>query len=227
MTLILGARCTDGAVISGDRKIVDLATRHPIGYDTKLFGALRNVIFGYAGSEDMFHVFLRYVVGDLVILRDDPDRYTNNNLFQKLSNTMRKLRCIRNRQNFVLEVMVARQFPKDGQSDLYYINSTGNYDRITEWRVIGQGQLVAKPLVQNSWKTDMKMKEFAELSYYIIKYIQEKKLDDSVGTGDDEQSIKYLEDAGDLDTEPLKKQLKEFKKGYSRHAKRFGDILAA
>ena len=117
MTLILGARCTDGVVISGDIKIVDLATRDLIGYSTKLFGALRNVIFGYTGSEDMFHVFLRYIVGDLVILRDDPDRYTNNNLFQKLSNAMHILREIRNRQDFALEIMVARQFPNYGQSE--------------------------------------------------------------------------------------------------------------
>ena len=55
-------------------KIVDLATRHPIGYRIKLFGALSNVIFGYAGSEDMFYVFLRCVIGDLVIIRDDPDK---------------------------------------------------------------------------------------------------------------------------------------------------------
>jgi hypothetical protein len=70
----------------------------------------------------------------------------------------------------------------------------------------------------------MNMKEFAELSYCIIKYVEEKKLDDSVGTGLDEPSIRYLEDAGDLDTEPLDKQLKEFKKVYSRHAKSFGEI---
>ena len=46
----------------------------------------------------------------------------------------------------------------------------------------------------------MEMKEFAELSYCIIKYIEKKKLSDSVGTGHDELSIKYLEDTGDLDT---------------------------
>ena len=53
----------------------------------------------------------------------------NNNLFQKLSNTMHILNEIRNRQDFVLDVMVARQFPNDGQSDLHYLNSLGNYDQ--------------------------------------------------------------------------------------------------
>jgi hypothetical protein len=76
MTLILGGRCTDGVVMIGDKKIVDLATRHLLGYNMKLFGALLNVIFGYVGTEDIFHIFLRYVVGDLVILRDDQDKYT-------------------------------------------------------------------------------------------------------------------------------------------------------
>jgi 20S proteasome alpha/beta subunit len=192
-----------------------------------LFGALRNVIFGYAGSEDMFHVFLRYIVEDLVILRDDPYRYTNSNLLQKLSNTMHVLRDIRNRQDFALQIMVARQFPNNGQSDLYVLNSLGNYDGVTEWRVIGQGELLARPLVQNNWKKDMEMKEFAELCYCIIKYIEEKKLNDSVGTGHNEPSIKYLQDTGDLDTEPFDNELKGFKQACSRYAKRFGDILAA
>ena len=31
---------------------------------------LRNIIFGYAGSEDCYNIFLRYALGDLVILRD-------------------------------------------------------------------------------------------------------------------------------------------------------------
>jgi hypothetical protein len=57
-------------------------------------------------------------------------------------------------------------------------------------------------------------------------YIEEKKLNDSVGTGLDEPSIKYLEDASDLDTEPLDKELKEFKQACTGYAKRFGDILA-
>ena len=91
-----------------------------------MFGALQNIIFGYAGSEDMFYVFLRCVIGDLMILRDDSDKYTHDNLFQKLSNIMRILMKIRNRHGFALEIIVARQFPKDRQSDLYLLNSLGN-----------------------------------------------------------------------------------------------------
>ena len=62
--------------------------------------------------------------------------------------------------------------------------------------------------------------------YCIIKYIEEKKLNDSVGTGHNEPSIKYLQDTGDLDTEPFDNELKGFKQACSRYAKRFGDILA-
>jgi|ERR671918_1724248 20S proteasome alpha/beta subunit len=227
MTLIIAARCTDGVVIAGDRKIVDLATRDPIGYIPKLFGALRNVIFGYAGSEDMFHVFLRYIVGDLVILRDDPQRYTNNNLVEKLSIAMHMLKKIRNRQDFALEIMIARQFPNNGRSDLFVLNSHGIYDPVTEWSMIGKGELIARSLVRNNWKTNMEMKEFAELSYCIIKYIEEKKLDDSVGTGLDKSSISYLEDTDDFDTEPSDMEFKEFKQACSGYEKIFGDISAA
>jgi 20S proteasome alpha/beta subunit len=123
MTLILGARCIDGVVVAADRKIIDLFTRDLLRYDDKVFGVLRNVILAYEGAEAMFRVFLRYVAGDVIILRDREEKYTANNLIQKLSTTMNMLREIRDQhsKDFRLSVMVARQFPKNGKSDLYVL----------------------------------------------------------------------------------------------------------
>jgi 20S proteasome alpha/beta subunit len=65
MTLVLGASCVDGVVIVADRKITDLITKNLVGYDEKIYGVLRNVIFAYEGAVDKFQVFLRYVAGIL------------------------------------------------------------------------------------------------------------------------------------------------------------------
>jgi hypothetical protein len=53
MTLVLASRCVDGAIVIAGRAITDLRTLE-IKYDNKLLsGVIRNVIFGYAGSEDI------------------------------------------------------------------------------------------------------------------------------------------------------------------------------
>jgi hypothetical protein len=95
MTLVLASRCVDGAIVIAGRAITDLRTLE-IKYDNKLLsGVIRNVIFGYAGSEDIYQIFVGYVVGDLVILRDDQERYTYQNMMQKFCMIMNLLRRIR------------------------------------------------------------------------------------------------------------------------------------
>ena len=84
MILVLGARCTDGVAMVADRKIVDLATKQLLKYNIKIHAPIRNVIFAYGGSADMFNVFHRYVVGDIMILRyNKRDQYNQENLFQR------------------------------------------------------------------------------------------------------------------------------------------------
>lgn len=217
MTLVLGARCTDGVAMVADKKMVDLATKQFLMYDTKIHAPIRNVIFGYGGSADMFDVFHRYVVGDIMILRDDESKYTQENLFQKFGNIMHKLRKIRNNMDFVLDVMVGRIFPGNVPSDLHVINSRGYYKSITEWTTIGQGEVQARPFIEKNWNSSMVMKDFAALSYCVIRYIENENLDESVGTGKNEPSIKYLADSEELDYEPSDTELDNFKNAYSQY----------
>jgi len=121
LTLILGARCIDGVVMIGDSKITDVMGTL-LRYGPKYAGALRNVIFGYSGVVDMFKVFGRYLVGDVVILRDSDDKYSPENLLEKVSEAIRVLLEARSNQSFDLRVMVGRQFPKDGNCDLCIVS---------------------------------------------------------------------------------------------------------
>lgn len=77
----------------------------------KIFGVLRHIIFGYAGSEDAFNIFLRYVVGDLVIKRDDSDAYSAVNNLEYFCSAVKKLNSIRMNQSMALSILVAREFP--------------------------------------------------------------------------------------------------------------------
>jgi 20S proteasome alpha/beta subunit len=82
LTLIVGAICTDGVVIVGDTKLTDTMGTL-LRYEPKLAGVLRNVIFGYAGAVVLYKVFERYLAGDVIILRDSPEKYTSHNLLKK------------------------------------------------------------------------------------------------------------------------------------------------
>lgn len=223
MTLDLGARCVDGVVIVADKKITDLTTRLLVKYDEKMYGVLRNVIFAYEGAEDMFKVFLRYVVGDVVMLRDDREKFTSDNLLQKLSDVMTILRNIRDprSKDFLLSIMVARQFPRGVMSDLNIVRSNGKCEFVSEWRAIGSGEIIAKKYIERKWNTNMKMLQFAELGYSVIKFIENENLDDTVGVDVGEPSIRYLSDDKDFDTSSNDEEYSRFEEVYDSYYKDF------
>jgi 20S proteasome alpha/beta subunit len=226
MTLVLGARCVDGVVVAADRKIINLTTRNLVDYDEKLYGVLSNVIFAYEGARDMFRVFLRYVAGDILILRDEEEKYTSNNLIQKLSNSMNILRGFRDEhsKDFSLSVMIARQFPRDGRSDLHVVKSNGKYEYVNEWASIGSAGITAKEYVKQNWNSNMVMREFAKASYCIIKYLEKENLDESVGVDVYNPSIKYLKDGAEIDTEPYANEFTKFEESYDTYARGFATI---
>jgi hypothetical protein len=174
-----------------------------------LAGVLRNVIFGYAGSVIMYKVFERYIIGDLMILRDSSDKYTDDNLVNKIADAMCVIKEARSNQYFDLRVMIGRQFPNDGESDLHIVSSEGRIDRIFSWKAIGKGELSANPIMERKWKEGMNMKEFALLSYCIIRCAEQERPEESVGG---EPKIRYQKDGADLDTEPSNDEIKEFQK---------------
>jgi 20S proteasome alpha/beta subunit len=224
MTLVLASQCIDGVIIVADRKITALGTLRFLRYDEKLKGVIRNVIFGYAGSEGGYQIFVRYVVGDLVILRDDLEHYTYQNMIQKLCKIMDLIREFR-RNPFLLDVVVARQFPMNGPSDLFLVRMDGNHQQISKWKAVGEGDPIASKIVRKFWNREMKMKDFAELGFCIIKYVEEEGLEPSVGVGDKRPSIKYLKDGGEIDTEPEPNEFSDFENAYNSYKNKFKEIL--
>jgi hypothetical protein len=85
--LVLGAKCSNGVTIIADTKI----TGHEdtfFGHQPKLFGELTNTIFGCAGTKDMVQLFRKYVLGDVISLRDSLEKYTDKNLMDNLKKIM-------------------------------------------------------------------------------------------------------------------------------------------
>lgn len=162
MTLALAAVCIDGVVIIEDTALTRMDTFELLGHDDKLRGVIRNVIFGYSGSEMMYDIFIKYIVGELVMLRDDVQHYTSINMISKFSRIMNLLRDIN--RSLILKILVARQFRGDGNSDLSMLSENGVVDSISTWKSIGAADLVAEPLVRDFWnkKSTVNMKDFAK-----------------------------------------------------------------
>jgi hypothetical protein len=113
----------------------------------------------------------------------------------------------RSNQPFNLTVLIGRQFPNNRKSDLPIVDSLGKLDSIADWKAIGKGASLVNPVVECKWNRDISMKEFANLSYCPIKYIENRKLEQSVGG---EPWVRYQKDGADLDTEPEEDEIKEF-----------------
>ena len=211
MTLVLGAICKNGVAVVGDRKIT-LLLGTVLKYDDKLFGVIQNVIFGYAGVETMFDIFSHYVVGDVIMKRDDTDnKYTPANLMEKLSSIMKLLKEARSNQSFDLRVIVARQFPNsNAKSDLAVVDSLGNVKNISaRYVAIGRAEQIGKRIMDEEWKRgeEITMEGFAKLAYYTIKKIEKQKLDLTVGG---EPMIRYLKNGGEIDKSPSEEEIKMF-----------------
>ena len=229
MTLVLGARCNDGVVIVTDLKLTSRASGEIklLRYEPKISGVFINVIFGYAGDVDIYDVFVNYAVGDSVRKRDDPnDVYTTNNFIQKLCDNMNKLRSIlvRNKMSLFLRLMIARQFPCNGKSDLHIVDSNGKHDSVTNWGAIGDAETCATELVKGRWQPDMTMSQFAELSYSTIRYIEEKKFSEYLGLGGEKPALKYLKDGERLDTDLTDEEWKKFQGSYPNYEKFFDSL---
>ncbi|MGB8937604.1 MAG: hypothetical protein WCC17_21145 [Candidatus Nitrosopolaris sp.] len=73
--------------------------------------------------------------------------------------------------------------------------------------MIGKGDSYANPVIEHKWNRDMRMKEFANLSYCLIKYIEKRNPEQSVGG---EPWVRYHKDGEDLDIVPKHDEIEEF-----------------
>ena len=77
-------------------------------------------------------------------------------------------------------------------STLTYITQHGIQRPINEFRIIGTGEKFAKIFMKKIWNKDMRMESIAELGYFIIKYIENFRLDNTVGVNDSHPEIWYI-----------------------------------
>ena len=78
---------------------------------------------------------------------------------------------------------------KTVDSVLQYVYPYGLAERVSKYRVIGHGEPYGAFFLKRWWKPNMTMLDVAELGFFIIKYIQEFELDNTVGIGNENPQI--------------------------------------
>jgi len=178
LTYILGARCKDGVVLIGDRKVT-LEGGTDFEYSDKIFMDIPPIIVGSSGVAGLFDKFRRRVARYLMSHREEASDIEN--FIEAIENITRELndryRTILRGNYFDVLIGILAQ---DG-AFLQYINPIGFAEVVRKYKVIGHGEPYGSIFLKKLWNPDMTMEQTAELGYFIIRHIEKLELDGSVG----------------------------------------------
>lgn len=242
MTLILGARCTDGVVLVADTKFTIDEGSDYIHDREKITGGIIGVLSAFSGSRpisECFRVELRHFISNNTGCSTD-------RIIMQISEIMNNLdkKFGSNWDSFdVMLGMSGTKFPHK-ESVLRYFYRDGRHEPVKQYKAVGSGSPHATYFLKRYYREGMTMKEFAQLSDFIIRYIshEEYPLDMSVGLDpkcsypqiiyipDDPNYCKPFNDGNPkVDCSPSQIQLDIFKE-YSEkkikevHSLTFGDV---
>jgi 20S proteasome alpha/beta subunit len=180
MTYILGSNCTDGVVLVGDRKIMLGSAKSE--YEDKLFRdtLVPWMVAGSSGITGLFEKFRERLTaylqtpaydGNMIALTTQIESITN-----ELNTTYRE-----RLQGEIFDVLLG--IKSTSNAILRYIYPSGFAVGVRNYKVIGHGEPYGSFFLKHWWRADMTMLEVAELGFFIIKYIQDFELDNTVGIG--------------------------------------------
>jgi 20S proteasome alpha/beta subunit len=188
MTFIVGAKCADGVVLVANRKIT-LLTKDGLNFDyrRKLFAELRHVVFGSSGSTGNYELFRSRVQSHI---------RKNDVLVDDMINVLSDIAFELNKryeynENLIFDVLVGIAYP-DKDSTLTYIDFYGSTHTVENYRVIGAGAKYAKMYLEKIWNDNLIMEQVAELAYFIIKCIEQFRLEASVGLDNENPQVWYI-----------------------------------
>ena len=189
VTLIIGAKCSNGVVMIADRKITHIYANNSIEYEyqNKLFGILSHIIIGSSGNTGMFDLFklrsMEYVVKNTV---------TIESIISRLCDITKRTNEEYNyRYDTSFDVLVGIQY-MDKNSELTYITHNGEPYSNRPCYTVGSGVSFARVFLKGINTENLTMRQFVEIGYFIIKYIEKTESDASVGIGYKHPQIWYI-----------------------------------
>jgi 20S proteasome alpha/beta subunit len=180
MTYILGADCADGVVLVGDRKVtLDDGAAHT--YEDKLFVSTAWMVVGSSGISGLFEKFRDKLSAYLATPEYDNNVYTLTSQIEIITRGLNETyhEILRGQ---VFDVLIG--IKSTVKAELKYVYPIGFAEGVRRYKAIGRGEPYGSFFLKRWWHKDMTMLEVAELGFFIIKYIQELELDNTVGIGD-------------------------------------------
>jgi 20S proteasome alpha/beta subunit len=181
LTYILGAKCKDGIVLVGDKRV----TRGTGGfeYEDKIFSDISNVVIGASGTVGLFDKFRRDIarvaeakanidVGDFIKAAEKMVFDLNTEYRDRTGGGF-------------IDLLVA--YGKTRRGELQYITPTGLAESVKRHHVIGSGAPYGAHYLKKLWNDKLTMRQAAVLGCFIIQHIEENELDQGVGIGNDDR----------------------------------------
>jgi 20S proteasome alpha/beta subunit len=163
MTYILGSRCQDGVVLVADRRFtVNQGGSITPTHGDKLYTQFSGIIMGFSGSRGGYELFETELEEYINTARGHNQTISRERFILKTSEIARKY------QEF--DILIGMS---SNPSTLKYMHSDGGIETVNERVAIGTGEPVGRFFLNKYWNRDMKMKQVAELGYFIIKVIME------------------------------------------------------
>jgi len=209
LTVVLGAKCRDGIVLIADKWLTNVIG----GKDDeriKIIGDLRHILMGYSGAVNMFDIFRKYVVGDVIITRDNTKRYQYNDVITTSTELIRRFNTSMGKQISAFELLVVKHIQDN--SELYHIDVDGNSQPLN-YKSIGIGRHIADKFCTPLSLDTIRMNDFIKYAYLSIAYMEECCPGIGVGLGEDGiPTVKYMYRNKDDDEEAPPKDIEECKK---------------
>ena len=222
LTVIIAAKCKDGIVLVADRKLT--WTNGQVCFSDKIIGDVEHFLMGYTGNVEMFDIFRRYTVGDIMIERDTTERYKLDNILSKVSKSIKRFNELKGRP---FKVLVANH--RGNSSILYHINTDGMWNEIIDYKAIGSGEDLADKFCKRLDFGKITMKEFTKHAYLSIMFMNQYCPALGVGVEPEETpDIRYMSYNETWDVDPVKKKpedIEGFKKHTSEKLGEFGQVF--
>jgi len=211
-TLILGAKCADGVVLVGDRKVThNISVRDTYTEKIKQCQGMQWAVFGAAGATALFEEFIAllpskvaetntWVIYNNQRLTQQHERtFQNNSLAtppptHQYSTEHFKQDCVRLLTEMRTRYTVAFQENhdcleiligtiEDNKAKLYYLESE-NCVPIVVPDIFFIGERSVVEWLRKSWNAGMNMRQTAKLGILAIEYAEKENLCEGVGVGD-------------------------------------------
>lgn len=191
MTYILGARCSDGVVLVGDTKVT-IEEGADYAYGKKITMPLTSIVMGSSGIGGLYMEFQNRIrTAILQIERRKkieegyvPEITTPEEFSVLVSKVIREMHeDYGEDRHLILSNLMIISAMRIGSpnAQLTVFTPYGYPEPVNEKRAIGHGEPYGALFLKKMWNKNMTMGQVAKLGIFIIKFIQDMKLDNSVG----------------------------------------------